>query len=84
MRRRMPHAQKIKHHVRYFRQWPYVVLAGPGNAKIMPTISKDSVATTILGKSNLIVMMESTGPVNGQTYFHLQLTMVILTYLIWY
>ena len=62
MRRQMPHAQKIKHHVRYIRQWPYVVLAGPGNAKIVPTISKDSVIKNILGKSPLIDMKEPTGP----------------------
>ena len=62
MRRQMPHAQKIKHHVRYIRQWPYVVLAGLGNAKIVPTISKDSVIKNILGKSPLIDMKEPTGP----------------------
>ena len=84
MRRQMPHAQKIKHHVRYIRQWPYIVLAGPGNAKIVPTISKDSVIKNILGKSPLIDMKEPTGPVNWQTYSHLTMNYGYLTYRVWY
>ena len=62
MSRQMPHAQKIKHHVRYIRQWPYVVLAGPGNKKIAPTISKDTIVKNVLGVSPLIDLKEPTGP----------------------
>ena len=62
MRRQMPHAEKIKHHVRYIRQWLYVVLAGPGSKKIAPTISKDTIVKNVLGVSPLIDLKEPTGP----------------------
>ena len=62
MRHQMPPAQKIKHHVRSIRQWPYVVLAGLGNKKIAPTISKDIIVKNVLGVSPLIDIKEPTRP----------------------
>ena len=61
-RRQMPAAQKSKHNLRYMRQWPYVMLAGPNNAKIVPSVSKESVVKQILGVSPCILLNEPTGP----------------------
>ena len=58
----MPAAQKSKHNLRYMRQWPYVVLAGPNNTKIMQSVSKENVEKQILGVSPCIVLNEPTGP----------------------
>ena len=61
-RSQMPPEQKGKHSLRYIRQWPYVVLAGPGNTKIQPSVSKESVVMQVLGVSPCLVLNEPTGP----------------------
>ena len=58
----MPPEQKGKHSLRYIRQWPYGVLAGPGNTKIQPSVSKESVVMQVLGVSPCLVLNEPTGP----------------------
>ena len=57
-RKDMPQSQKSKYNLRYLRQWPYIVLAGPEKSTIHPSISKEAIVENIIGLSPLVSIPE--------------------------
>ena len=54
----MPQSQRSKYNLRYLRQWPYIVLAGPEKSTIHPSISKEAIVENIIGLSPLVSIPE--------------------------